>query len=155
MKAMSTKTKRIINVHNNSAVILIADDDPEDRLLMTDAFEQAEFTSKIYSVTDGVELLDYLNGKKNYKDRDEYPLPHLILLDLHMPRMDGYEALKNIRENSLFDYIHFLILTTSSSREDVLESYKLKADRFLTKPSNQSGIKKIIREMERFWFEAN
>ncbi|MEC8138589.1 MAG: response regulator, partial [Pseudomonadota bacterium] len=92
--------------------ILMADDDEDDRLLTQDALEESRVINNLYFVNDGVELLAYLNNQAPFEDKQKYPRPNIILLDLNMPRMDGREALKLIKENAALRSIPVVILTT-------------------------------------------
>src|SRR5918995_7101759 len=107
--------------------ILMADDDPDDRQLTLEAFEEAKLANDLRFVEDGVELLDYLNRRGKYADPASSPRPSIILLDLNMPRKDGREALEEIKSDPRFRAIRVIVLTTSKAEEDVVRSYDLSA----------------------------
>lgn len=124
--------------------ILIADDDEDDKFLLKSAFEESGIDAPLSFVDNGQELLDFLQKAKK--------LPSIILLDLNMPKKDGREALKEIKENPKFRSIPILILTTSNSPEDIKNCYFLGANCFITKPSTFEGLMKVIGELNKFWF---
>lgn len=124
--------------------ILIADDDEDDKFLLKSAFEESGIDAPLSFVDNGQELMEYLLKAKK--------LPSIILLDLNMPKKDGREALKEIKENPKFRSIPILILTTSNSPEDIRNCYFLGANCFITKPSTFEGLMKVIGELNKFWF---
>ncbi|TWI58676.1 response regulator receiver domain-containing protein [Pseudomonas duriflava] len=133
------------------SLILIADDDPDDCLLIREAFKEAEIVNPLYFVHDGEELIRYLKHRTPYSDSNQYPLPGLILLDLNMPLMDGREALNEIRGDQQLHHLPVVILTTSSAEEDIAHSYKAGVSAFLTKPVTFSGLLELVREFGRKW----
>src|SRR6478609_11002708 len=114
-------------------VILMADDDPDDRQLTREAFEEAKLANDLRFVEDGVELLDYLHRRGKFADPASSPRPGLILLDLNMPRKDGREALQELKADPRFRAIRVIIMTTSKAEEDVLRMYNLSAAAYITK----------------------
>jgi CheY-like chemotaxis protein len=148
---------RFILVMNNVArrpyTILIADDDPDDRLLAREAMQEAEFPdSQLNFVEDGEDLLSYLNFRGRY-DPVSAPRPGLILLDLNMPKLDGREALKKIKSEPLLRRIPVVILTTSAAPDDIYQSYDLGANSFITKPATFEDLVELMRTMGRYWCE--
>lgn len=133
--------------------ILMADDDPDDRLLVQDAFEEVHLNNQFAYVEDGIELLDYLNRRGAYAHLAGTPLPGLILLDLNMPKKDGREALKEIKADPVLRSIPIVILTTSSAEEDILRTYDLGANSFIVKPVTFDKLVDIIRRVTNYWFE--
>lgn len=134
-------------------VIIIADDDPEDRMLAEDALEEARLANDIRFVEDGEELMDYLKQRGKYAEPDAAPRPGMILLDLNMPRKDGREALAEIKEDPELRTIPVIILTTSDVDEDILRSYNLGAASFITKPVTFEGLVKVMLALKMYWFE--
>lgn len=134
-------------------VILIADDDPEDRMLAEDALEEARLANDIRFVEDGEDLMNYLKQQGKYADTKNCPRPGMILLDLNMPRMDGREALAEIKEDEHLRMIPVIILTTSDADEDILRSYNLGAASFITKPVTFEGLVKVMMALKMYWFE--
>lgn len=127
-----------------SVLILMADDDPDDCMLAQRAFEESEAGGSLVCVPDGVELLDYLSGQGRYEGR---PPPALVLLDLNMPRKDGRQALKEIREDPDLKDTRIIIFTTSSEAKDIELSRRLGADGFITKPSMFEDWVKIMKSL--------
>jgi two-component system response regulator len=115
--------------------IMLVEDNENDVLFMTMAMEQAGIRNPVQVVKDGREVLDYLSGKGKNADRDQYPLPYLLLLDLKLPYVMGLEVLKWIRERPQFDSTVVVVLTSSASPRDVDEAYRLHANAYLVKPS--------------------
>ncbi|WP_105172433.1 response regulator [Pseudoalteromonas sp. T1lg24] len=133
--------------------ILMADDDEDDRLLTQDALEESRVINNLYFVNDGVELLAYLNNQAPFEDKQKYPRPNIILLDLNMPRMDGREALKLIKENTALRSIPVVILTTSKQEEDKLRGYDLGAASYITKPVTFEGLVELMKQLGKYWIE--
>ena len=133
--------------------ILMADDDPEDRMLAKEALEQARLANELHFVEDGEELLDYLNHRGQYTDSETFPRPGLILLDLNMPRMDGREALAMIRTDPDLRQIPVVVLTTSKAEEDIFRTYDLGGSSFITKPVRFEGLVEVMKALQKYWFE--
>jgi CheY-like chemotaxis protein len=134
-------------------VILMADDDADDRLLTQDAMMDARVINDLHFVTDGEELMEYLYRRGRYADAVSAPRPGLILLDLNMPKKDGREALKEIKADPDLRRIPVVILTTSKAEEDIYRSYDLGANSFITKPVTFEGLVELMRVMGRYWIE--
>lgn len=133
--------------------ILLAEDDPDDRLLTRRALKKSRLANEIAAVEDGEELMDYLRHEGEYSDPSDAPRPGLILLDLNMPRMDGREALKLIKSDPELRRIPVIVLTTSEAEQDILQSYDLGVNAFVTKPVTFDGLADAIRALGEFWFE--
>ena len=142
---MSNKKKSII--------ILIADDDAEDRMLVKEALEESRLNNNIQFVENGEELMDYLNNRGKFTDKDQYPTPGLILLDLNMPKKDGREALKEIKNEEHLRMIPVVVLTTSKAEEDILRTYDLGVSSFITKPVTFSSLVDVMKTLSKYWFE--
>ena len=127
--------------------ILMADDDEDDRLLTQDALAESRVLNELYFVEDGVELLEYLERKGKFEDKNSSPRPGLILLDLNMPRMDGREALQAIKG------IPVVILTTSKQEEDMVKGYDLGAASYITKPVTFDGLVELMKTLGKYWVE--
>lgn len=134
-------------------VILLADDDPEDRLLTLRALKRSRLRNEIYTVEDGQELMDYLYQRGPYADPARSPRPGLILLDLNMPRKDGREALQEIKSDSMLRRIPVVVLTTSNAEADILRSYDLGVNAFITKPVTFEELVRVLQVLGDFWFE--
>lgn len=133
--------------------ILIADDDVDDCLLIKDAFESSKIDSSINFVHDGEQLIRYLRRMQPYDDSVNHPMPGLILLDLNMPLKDGREALAEIKADEKLRSIPIIILTTSSSEEDVANSYADGVNSFITKPVTFTGLQNVVKGISRYWLE--
>lgn len=140
--------------HNKeSIIILMADDDADDRFLAADALREAHVHNRINFVTDGEELLDYLQRRGVYNDDVKYPLPGIILLDLNMPRKDGREALAEIKKLKHIRRIPVVVLTTSKAEEDVVRTYDLGVCGYITKPVSFDGLIEVMRAIGRYWID--
>lgn len=137
----------------NPIVILIAEDDPDDRMLTIRALEQNRLANDIRWVENGEELMDYLHHRGAYEDGARAPRPGLILLDLNMPRMDGREALQAIKADPDLRRIPVVVLTTSRAERDVVQSYDLGVNAFVTKPVTFEALAEALRVLGNFWFE--
>lgn len=133
--------------------IVMAEDDPDDRLLAQDALEEARLVNELDLVENGEELMDYLLRQDKYAALAGTPLPGLILLDLNMPRMDGREALEKIKGRPELRRIPIVVLTTSKGDEDILRTYDLGANSYITKPVTFDSLVQIMRDLGRYWFE--
>jgi two-component system response regulator len=133
--------------------ILMADDDPDDRQLTREAFEENHLANDLRFVEDGEELLDYLNQRGKYAAPGAAPLPGLILLDLNMPRKDGREALQEIKSDPRFRAIRVIVLTTSKAEEDVVRSYDLSAASYITKPVTFERLVDVVKTLGKYWLE--
>lgn len=132
--------------------ILMADDDEDDLMLTRDAFLENRLGNELKFVRNGEELMDYLNHRGEYS-ADNAPMPDLILLDLNMPKKDGREALKEIKSNDRFKQIPVVILTTSKAEEDIIKSYELGVNSFITKPVTFNDMIRITKALGDYWFE--
>lgn len=132
-------------------IILIAEDDPDDRVLTKEAFEESRLLNEVYFVEDGEELINYLEKKGEYT---ESPRPNLILLDLNMPKKDGREALKEIKNNPDFRRIPIVVMTTSKAEEDIFRSYDCGASSYITKPVTFEGLVEVIKTLGKYWVEV-
>ena len=133
--------------------VVIADDDPEDRMLAEDALHEARLSNEIHFVEDGEDLMNYLKRRGRYTNPADSPRPGMILLDLNMPRMDGREALAAIKADDDLRMIPVIILTTSDADEDILRVYNLGAASFITKPVTFEGLVKVMLALKMYWFE--
>ncbi len=133
--------------------ILMADDDPEDRLLAKEAMAKARLANDLRFVEDGEQLMDYLNHRGPYLDIADSPRPGLILLDLNMPKKDGREALQEIKSDPQLRGIPVVVLTSSKAEEDILRTYDLGANSFIVKPVSFQGLVEVMETLKRYWFE--
>jgi len=133
--------------------ILIADDDTDDCQMIREAFEESRLLNDLHFVKDGEELMSYLRREGKYQDPKNSPLPGIIILDLNMPKKDGREALKEIKNTPHLKQIPVVILTTSQAEEDVFKTYDLGVNSFITKPVAFESLVQIMKELGRYWFE--
>lgn len=133
--------------------ILLADDDADDRMLAREALDESRLVNDLRVVEDGEELLDYLKQRGRYADPASAPRPGLILLDLNMPRKDGREALREIKGDPSLRQIPVVVLTTSKAEEDILRSYDLGANCFVTKPVTFEGLVEVVKVLDKHWFQ--
>ena len=134
-------------------VILLADDDEEDRMLACDALAESRLSNEIYCVTDGEDLMDYLQRRGKYTPPAAAPRPGIILLDLNMPKKDGREALREIKSDPNLRQIPVVVMTTSKAHEDIFHSYDSGASSFVSKPVTFEGLIDVMKGLGRYWFE--
>lgn len=132
--------------------LLLADDDPDDRMLALEAFAESRLTNPVVTVTDGQELLDYLQGTGSYEGQRP-PRPGIILLDLNMPRVDGREALHRIKSDPELRRIPVVVLTTSKASEDIVRAYDLGVNSFITKPVTFDQLIVVLRDLAHYWLQ--
>jgi CheY-like chemotaxis protein len=142
---MRTRTRAI--------TILLAEDDPDDRMLVRDAAAEGRLINELRYVEDGEELMDYLHQRGKFAGARAAPRPGLILLDLNMPRKDGREALREIKADPFLRQIPVVVLTTSKSEEDVFRSYDLGANSFVTKPVTFQSLVELMKTLGTYWLE--
>ena len=133
------------------AVILVADDRDDDRLLIQRAFSKAGVVNPMMFVHDGEEAIAYLKGEGKYSRRDEFPLPSLLLLDLKMPKADGFDVLTWIRGQKELSALRIVVLTGSDEMRDVNKAYELGANSFLVKPLSFERFTEISNAIRGYW----
>jgi CheY-like chemotaxis protein len=141
-----------MSVTKEPIVILMADDDDDDYLLTQKALKASKLLNTLVRVSDGEELLDYLLKRGEYENKETIR-PGIILLDLNMPRKDGREALKEIKENENLRDIPVVVFTTSKAEEDVYRTYQLGVNSFITKPVTFNNLLEVMTSLGRYWFE--
>jgi CheY-like chemotaxis protein len=132
--------------------ILLVEDSPGDILLTQEAFQQAKVRHKLHITRDGADAMAFLRREGAYA---QAPRPDLILLDLHLPKKDGRTTLAEIKEDDSLKTIPVLILSSSSADKDILSSYQLRANCYITKPVDLDGYAKVVRSVENFWFSLS
>jgi CheY-like chemotaxis protein len=133
--------------------ILLADDDEEDRSMTEEALQESRLANDIRVVADGEELIDYLLQRGAFANGRQAPTPGLILLDLNMPKKDGREALAEIKADPQLRHIPVVVLTTSKAEEDIVRSYDLGVNSFITKPVTFDGLVEAMSVFTQYWFE--
>jgi len=136
-------------------VILVAEDDEDYVLLIKQVFQKAHIPNPIHVVWNGEEAILYLKGEGKYSNRDEYPLPDIFLLDLKMPRVNGFEVLKWVRAQPTLSALRILVLTSSDEIRDVNQAYQMGANSFLVKPMDFEDFTHLSRLVADFWFKAS
>ena len=131
--------------------ILMAEDDPDDRLLLEQAFKDVHLPVELHFVEDGEDLMSYLHRRGRYSDPARFPLPTIILLDLNMPRKDGRQALMEIKADPALQKIPVIIWTTSDLDEDIERCREAGADTYITKPMSYSGLLEAVEDLCRKW----
>jgi two-component system, chemotaxis family, response regulator Rcp1 len=138
----------VLNLHNRSVEILLVEDNPDDIDLTIEAFKESSSESHLHVVEDGVQALEFLRRRGVHA---EAPRPDLILLDLNLPRKSGHEVLQEIKSDPDLRQIPVVVLTTSAADNDVLRSYELSANCFITKPVDLDAFLSVVRVVDRFW----
>ncbi|VUD58883.1 Response regulator rcp1 [Thalassocella blandensis] len=133
--------------------ILMADDDADDKMLTKEALHESRVLNELYFVDNGVELLEYLRGEGKFSDRVKYPFPSIVLLDLNMPKMDGREALAEIKKDKNLRSVPVVILTTSKAEEDMVKGYDLGAASYITKPVTFEDLVRLMTTVGKYWVE--
>ncbi|HEX5450501.1 MAG TPA: response regulator [Gaiellaceae bacterium] len=134
-------------------VILLAEDDEEDAQMTLDALKKNRLGNDLRLARDGEEVMDYLRREGRYGNGADAPIPGLILLDLNMPKKDGREVLAEIKSDARLRKIPVIVLTTSKAEEDIVRSYDLGVNSFITKPVTFAGLADAMRVVSQYWFE--
>ncbi|HMJ64770.1 MAG TPA: response regulator [Candidatus Binatia bacterium] len=137
---------------NAGLPILLVEDNSDDVLLFRHALSRARRPHPLYVVHDGQAAIDYLSGAGEYKDRNLFPLPELIMLDLKMPRLGGFEVLKWIRGEGAARLIPVIILSSSALADDVNRAYELAANAYMVKPTTAEALERLIQTVSDFWY---
>lgn len=135
--------------------ILLVEDNPAHAELVIRSFKDHELTSDIYHVVNGELALDYLFRRGEFIDEEEYPLPHIILLDIRMPKVNGLEVLKELKSSEELRHIPVVILTTSDAEQDVISAYKHYVNSYLVKPVEFDKFMQLMEEMGFYWLHWN
>jgi CheY-like chemotaxis protein len=133
------------------ADILLVEDNPGDVRLTEEAFQKGKICNDLHVVTDGVEALDFLHQRGDHED---VPCPDVVLLDLNLPGKNGDEVLEAIRADPELETLPVVVLTSSGAQEDVVQSYDLQANAYLTKPVDPAEFVEVVRTFEQFWLSV-
>jgi CheY-like chemotaxis protein len=136
-------------------VILLVEDNPDEQVLTQMALNKIEQAHEVVVVNDGVEALDYLFGVGTYAGRDPAIAPHLILLDLKLPRLDGLEVLRRMRSDPRTALLPVVVLTTSNEDQDLIDSYRLGANSYVCKPVDFGQFVQAVHQLGRYWLVWN
>src|SRR5213594_3931664 len=137
----------------NNIPILLAEDDKNDIFLMRRAFDSAGFLNPLYVVHNGQEVVDYLEGAGQFSRREKYPVPGLLLLDLKMPLMDGFDVLAWLRHHSQFDTLPVIVLTSSTQEVDVEKSRQMGVYDFRVKPQAFEDLVRLLDDVRKCWLD--
>ncbi len=140
---------------NKQANILLVEDNRMDAELTLDAFHEAKLLNAVHVAVNGQEALDYLFGKGVFADRKTYPLPNLVLLDLKLPGVDGFEVLRQVKSTPRLKRLPVVILTSSKEEGDRALSYDCGANSYLVKPVSFEGFLGVVRQIEGYWLSLN
>jgi len=135
-------------------VILIADDDEDDCFLIREAAEEARLACSLRFVSDGEELIDYLEGRARDTNPGKHRLPDLMLIDLHMPRKGGQEAIREIQADPLLRVIPKVVLSTSQATEDVQKLYEMGVNSYIVKPATFASLVSLLQTLTSYWFNT-
>lgn len=135
--------------------ILLVEDSEDDVFFALRAFEAAAAVAPILRVEDGRRAIDYLSGKGQFADRAKFPFPHLVLLDIKMPFVTGFEVLQWIREQSSYPKLPVVMFTSSNQESDIEKAYALGANAYLVKPDQPDDFSDLAGLIKRFWLDAN
>ena len=136
-------------------IILLVEDNPNDVTLTMRAFKKSKLLNEIVVVGDGVEALDYLFATGSFEGRDPNAMPNLVLLDLKLPKMDGIEVLRRLRDDSRTKLLPVVILTSSREEQDVVNAYNLRANSYIRKPVDFSQFSDAIQQLGLYWLVLN
>jgi CheY-like chemotaxis protein len=142
-----------VSTIDTTLTILLADDDEEDRTMTIEALRERRVANDIRCVADGQELVDYLFHRGAYTDPNDAPMPGLILLDLNMPKKDGREALAEMKTDTKLRSIPVVILTTSRAEEDIVRTYDLGVNSFISKPVTFDGLVRAMDVFSQYWLQ--
>ena len=135
--------------------ILVAEDDPTDAYFFERAFRRADIPVTLHFVRDGREALDYLQGEGQFADRTRHPLPQLVLLDLKMPRLDGFDVLEWVRKQPGLSGVLIVIFSSSDEPRDMNRAYGLGANSYLVKPHSMAELTALVGQFKKYWLEDN
>jgi CheY-like chemotaxis protein len=141
--------------NGHKAGILVAEDLPDDVLMLRHAFTKAGIDAPLHFVTDGQEAVEYLKGERAFADRSKHPLPALLLLDLSMPRLNGFDVLEWVRGQPGLCRLPVVIFTSSQQSKDVNRAYELGANSYLVKPHALSNLHEIAQHLGNYWLRIN
>jgi CheY-like chemotaxis protein len=142
---------RIDTMANGRPTLLVVEDNEDDIFFIERIFKQLDARCDLKFVRDGLEALDYLSGKGNYSDRSRFPLPTIILMDLKMPRMNGFEVLEWMQKQGEIKLIPTIVVTSSTLQEDVTRAYRLGANAVMNKPVDKDSLLQMLKTFHIYW----
>jgi len=140
---------------NTPKMVLVAEDNEVDALIFRRAFANAGVSARLQFVPDGVEGIAYLKGEGGYADRKAHPLPHLMVLDLRMPRLNGFDVLEWLRKQPGLKRLPVTILTSSDLPMDINRAYDLGVNAYLVKPQDSAKMSHVLKRLQEFWLDLN
>ena len=135
--------------------ILLVEDNEDDILITERAFKEVKIENNLYVVRDGQEALDFIYHKGEYSDKKRYPVPDLILLDIKMPKIDGFQVLEELKKDLEYMRIPVIMLTSSKNQEDIVKSYQNHAASYIQKPINYEEFVEVIKVFTSYWHRIN
>jgi CheY-like chemotaxis protein len=145
--------RAMTNLERDKAIVLLVDDREDDVVLTQQAFARANVPNQLFAVRDGAEAIAYLRGEVPFANRAEFPLPDLLLLDINMPKVDGFGVLKWVRSNPQLSNLRVVMLTTSDQMTDIDKAYSMGVNSYVVKPVKFNSYVELIGFLLRFWFE--
>jgi CheY-like chemotaxis protein len=139
----------------NTVSILVADDDAQDTMLVQMAVERAALHLRLESVKDGEEAIDYLMGRERYADRHAHPFPRMMLLDLKMPRLNGFDVLNFVRNQPGLRQLPIVIFSSSDDPKDIRRAYDAGANSYLCKPHSNDDLSALLKALDDYWCKFN
>lgn len=136
---------------NDTFTILVADDDPDDAFLLQWALRSIDARNSVQLVSDGAEVIAYLEGSGKFADRSRFPIPQALILDMRMPRKTGLDALEWLQEQPEFRAIPTLVLSSAGRYQDVVNSYRSGAHSFMVKPGSLDDLQRVLRVLDAYW----
>jgi CheY-like chemotaxis protein len=136
---------------NKDFTVLLVEDDLNDIFLVKRAFKMARIQNPLQVVTDGVEAIGYLRGEDKYEDRQAYPLPRLLVMDIKMPRKSGFEVLEWVRQNPVLRRMPIVIVSSSDNPSDINRAYELGANAYMVKPMNFRAVEHLFQSITQYW----
>jgi CheY-like chemotaxis protein len=154
-EANSPLVAKLLNMKMLNRTILLVEDNEDDVFMMNRAFKKAHITNPVQLVVDGQSAINYLSGEGIYQDRQQFPFPSLVLLDLKLPIKTGHEVLQWIRERPEFNSLLVVVLTTSAENIDVENAYRHGANSYLVKPPSAEALLEMVKALKLYWLEFN
>ncbi|MBJ6724130.1 response regulator [Geomesophilobacter sediminis] len=135
--------------------ILLVEDNPDHAELALRNLEESKLANKVFHVEDGEAALDFLHRRNQYADEQKFPRPHLVLLDLRLPKIDGLEVLKQIKTSEELQSIPVVVLTTSTAERDIAMAYQYHANSYVSKPVDFDTFSQLLRDLDYYWLAWN
>jgi len=154
-KLCSIQFGAFLYVSKMNQALLLVEDSEHDVFLMRRALNQAEIRNPLYVATDGQQAIDYLAGNGEFSDRETYPFPALVFLDLKLPLKSGHEVLDWIREEARLEELVVVVLTSSDEPSDINRAYKLGANSYLVKPPSLVQLRDLAKSFKWYWLQYN